>query len=79
MTTLSIRAHGLPALARVTHFIPYTPASWDAPADGPEVEWELLDRNGRPAAWLERQVTASERRAIEANLIYQLEHYEEEL
>ena len=32
---LAIRAHGLPALARVTHFISYTPASWCQPADGP--------------------------------------------
>lgn len=76
---LPIRAHGIPALAKVTSFIPYTPASWDEPADGHEVCWQLCDRNGRPAPWLERQVTDTERRAIEANLIYQLEHYEEEL
>lgn len=76
---IPIRAHGIPAMANVTYFLPYTPATWDEPADGPEVEWELLDRRGRPAKWLERIVTDAERRAIEANLIYQLEHYEEEL
>lgn len=79
MTTLSIRAHGIPALARVTSFIPFTPSSWSEPADGPEVEWQLLDRNGRPAPWLERMVTATERRAIEADLINRLDRYEEEL
>jgi len=76
---IPIRAHGIPAMACVTSFIPYTPSTWDDPADGPEVEWELLDRRGRQATWLEKIVTDAERRAIEANLIYQLEHYEEEL
>ena len=77
---LPIRAHGIPALANVTNYIPYTPATWYEPADGPEVEWELLDRRGRPAPWLDRKLTSAERWEIETDLLYQLKlkHYEED-
>lgn len=75
---LSIRAHGIPALANVTHFIPYTPSTWDEPADGPEVEFEILDSRGRPAPWLNRIVTDTERRDIEVELINRLSKYEED-
>lgn len=75
---IAIRAHGIPALANVTYFIPYTPSTWDEPADGPEVEWELLDRRGRPAPWLERIVTDAERKDIEIELINRLSKYEDD-
>lgn len=78
MTTLAIRAHGIPALAEVTYFLPYTPSTWEEPADGPEVEWKLLDRRGRPAPWLERLITDSEHREVDAELINKLSNYEED-
>lgn len=75
---LPIRAHGIPAMANVTYFLPYTPSSWSEPADGPEVEFEILDSRGRPAKWLEKIVTDAERKDIEVELINRLSKYEDD-
>jgi len=56
---------GLPAIARVHNFLPYIPACWHHPAEGGEVEWELLDRRGKPAEWLEKRMSNEERQRID--------------
>lgn len=60
---------GLPAIGRVSSYIPYSPATWEEPADGPEVEFEILDSRGRKAAWLDRRITDAQRKRIEIELL----------
>lgn len=48
---------GIPCQVRVTHYEPYDPGTWDEPPSGGEIEFEVFDRRGYPAAWLERKVT----------------------
>jgi hypothetical protein len=54
------RVNGIPCQVQVTHFTPVTPArTWGPPeqcypAEGGELEFEILDRRGRHAPWLER-------------------------
>jgi hypothetical protein len=47
--------------------------SYNAPSDMDyygytESEWEVLDRNGRPAAWLERKLTDTDRSRIDQEI-----------
>lgn len=48
---------GIPCKVGVTHFEPYDPGSWHEPPSGGEIEFDVYDRKGYPAAWLERKVT----------------------
>lgn len=74
MTDIAIRVlGGLPAIARVTHYLPYIPATWDDPPDGPELDWELLDARGRKADWIARRLTTTARAEIETDLLKQCE------
>jgi hypothetical protein len=38
------------------------------------MEWEILDRRGRPAPWLERKVTAKEEASIEEAIYHEMEN-----
>lgn len=69
ITMLNTRIHGIPCLIDVQHV-------YCQPALGPmadsddawgyrEVEFQVCDRRGRPAPWLERKLTAAERQQIE--------------
>lgn len=57
------RVHGIPCQIQVTHFTPGCPAkTWGPPencheAEPAELDFEVLDRRGRHAAWLERYIT----------------------
>lgn len=57
------KIHGIPCQCEVTHYVPYTPANLNGhpdnwtPPEGGEFEFNILDRNGRSAPWLERYVT----------------------
>lgn len=79
-TEIDVRVCGIPAIARVTHYWPGDPGYMSGPPDRryppepAELDWELLDRRGRPAPWLERKLTDAERERIEREL---LEHLEE--
>lgn len=72
-----VRVGGIPCLAEVTHYLhvpPYRgPASYcDCPDDlygCTEIEFNVLDRNGRPAAWLEKKLTDAERQRVEAEIL----------
>lgn len=76
---VEINVCGIPAIARVLHYRPYEPAyrrghpdNWE-PDSPPEIDFEILDRRGRPAPWLERKLTDAERERIERELIEHLE------
>ena len=48
---------GIPCKVKVTYATPYIPESWSGPAEGGDFEFELLDRKGYQAKWLEAKVT----------------------
>jgi hypothetical protein len=58
MAELETRICGIPCIIGVTSY--YEDAgSWDCPPDS-DCEYEILDRKGYPAAWLERKMTAKD-------------------
>lgn len=68
---IDARVAGIPCLIGVTEFNRYEGShSYDAPSDMDyygftEVEFDVLDRRGRPAAWLERKLDDNQREEIE--------------
>ena len=65
---------GIPAQLGVTHFVdqPADPTSWDSDWDYygyTEVEMDLLDRKGYPAAWLEKKLTDDDREELKNEAI----------
>ena len=73
LTTIS----GIPCRVEVTH---YHRQKANDQADNPddyhgyvEVEFDVLDRRGRPAPWLEKKLSADDNRRIEAELLTELE------
>lgn len=82
MIEYEIKICGIPAIARVTHYRPGDPGYTSGPPERcyppepAELEWEVLDRRGRPAAWLARKMTDAERERIERELIQLLEEPE---
>jgi hypothetical protein len=73
MKDIPIRVCGIPALARVTDYTPRSPATWWRPAEGPDLEWEVRDRRGRPAAWLEAKLSREDRAVIGVEILQRLE------
>ena len=68
------RVAGIPCLIGVSHFdcvrgsYSYNAASdWDYYGYS-ESEWDVLDRRGRPAAWLDRKLTDDDRQRIEQEI-----------
>jgi hypothetical protein len=65
---------GIPCLIGVTEFSSVRGSySYNAPSDMDyygytESDWEVLDRRGRPAAWLDRKLTGSDRCRIEREI-----------
>lgn len=49
--------NGIPCQCQVLEFTPYIPATWDDPAEGGEITYQLLDRKGYQAPWLKKMVT----------------------
>ena len=74
MTEIESRVAGIPCIIRVTNFESVRGSySYNAPSDMDyygytESEWEVLDRNGRPAAWLERKLTDADRSRIDQEI-----------
>lgn len=48
---------GIPCQIKVTYYTPYVPANFDFPAEGGEFEFEVYDRKGYRAVWLENKIT----------------------
>ena len=65
------RVCGIPCIVRIVHWEPFTPAHVNGPpedcypAEGGSAEWELLDRHGRRALWLERKMSPKDRSRLE--------------
>jgi hypothetical protein len=74
ITEIESRVAGIPCLIGVSHFDCVRGSySYNAASDMDyygysESEWDVLDRRGRPAAWLERKLTSADRDRIEQEI-----------
>ena len=66
------RVAGIPCLIGVITY-ETEPQTWDEPGYT-DMEWEILDRRGRLAPWLERKVTAQEEASIEEAIYHEMEN-----
>lgn len=71
---MNTRISGIPCQVEVTHFYKYrhanfrgTPDRW-TPPEPEEISFQVLDRRGRPAPWLEEKLTEDDRVRIEREL-----------
>lgn len=65
---------GIPCLVQIDHVFIQRPLGPSADSDldcygYAEVEFTVLDRRGRPAPWLEKKMTASDKARIEADIV----------
>jgi hypothetical protein len=57
---------GIPCQCSVTHYLPGTPEYINGlpencyPAEPEEFEFDILDRRGKPALWLEKKLTPAD-------------------
>ena len=63
---------GIPCKVRVTYYTPYVPASYNSPAEGGDFNFQILDKKGYRAKWLEAKV-------MEADVEHLENEYEEYL
>ena len=79
MTELEATVCGIPCKICIKHWEPYRPAVLRAdpgdchPPEGGYGDWEILDRKGRPAAWLESKMDLQERARIEQTVFNHME------
>lgn len=79
MTTVNTTVSGIPCQATLTEFVPgqeailFGPIERCCPSADPEVYFQILDRNGRPAPWLERKLTAEDDARIAAEIMEAME------
>lgn len=72
--TISCRVQGIPAQARLLSYSPFRdgrrghPDSW-LPDEPEYLEYEILDRRGYSAPWLERKLAPQDRADIETSLL----------
>lgn len=64
---------GIPCLINVTHYFKQKPMGPRADSDWDcygytEIEFEVCDRRGRPAPWLERKLTLEDKQRIETEI-----------
>lgn len=69
---IEVSVEGIPALAYITHYDPGCPGCSGGmgpplPPDPPELEYELYDRHGYKADWLER-LADQDRDAVERQI-----------
>jgi hypothetical protein len=80
MTEFETAICGIPCRVRVVEWEPYCPAVLRAdPDDSAEEEgghgiWEILDRNGRPAPWLERKMAGQDLAQLEHEIYNHMEN-----
>lgn len=78
------RACGIPCIVAVLCWEPYVPAKISGPPEDcyPEEggcgEWELRDRRGRSAPWLERKLDDEERQRIDELVFERMEGQRDE-
>lgn len=74
------RVAGIPCVIAVTYWEPFRPGFLSGPPElcypdeGGCGEWEVLDRRGRPAPWLERKLTDAERERIDQRVFDVMEN-----
>ena len=80
MTEFESRVCGIPCIVRVLDWEPFVPMytgghpdNW-MPEEGGHGSWEMLDRRGRPAPWLERKMTQAEQDRIYSEVFDKMEH-----
>ena len=80
MTEFETRVCGIPCIIRVRYWEVYIPARVSGPPEqcypeeGGEGDWEILDRRGRPAPWLEAKLTDRERIRIDEEIFNHMEN-----
>lgn len=57
IVTLPVRVAGIPACLAITDYDPGWRGTYWEPPEPATVEWELQDRRGRPAPWLQAKLT----------------------
>ena len=74
------RVAGIPCQIEVTHYLRIKGGGCRWLADSPEdyfgfteCDFAIMDRSGRPAAWLEKKLTDSDRGRIETEVIEHME------
>ena len=71
---IETRISGIPCLVDYSIHGHYEPARTYGPpercyeAQYPEIDFDVLDRRGRPAPWLEKKLTQAERQRIETEI-----------
>ena len=73
---IETRVSGIPCIAKVTHFFRQAPHrgsahTCDSDMDYygyTESEWEVLDRKGYKAAWLERKLSSKDESRIDSEI-----------
>lgn len=75
MTEIDATISGIPCIIRVTHYHRQEGSySYNAPSDYDyygftELDYDILDRKGYPAAWLERKLTNKGREELEEHIL----------
>jgi hypothetical protein len=84
MSEFASRICGIPCIIRVKYWEVYIPAQRSGPPErcypeeGGEGDWEILDRRGRPAAWLERKLTGDDRERIDTEVFNHMENQDDD-
>lgn len=75
---------GIPCLIEINSWTPYIPANTMGhpdnhyPSEGGYGDWEVCDKNGRPAAWLSKKLTSEDRARIDSEASEYMEKMEVE-
>ena len=83
LATFDSTIAGIPCQIAVTHWDKYHPAKTYGPPEnchpeeGGTGDWEVLDRRGRPAPWLERKLTDNDRERIDREVFSVMEQGDE--
>ena len=56
--------HGLPVIVHWSVMGEDRPQTWDCPAEYQEIQYEVCDRTGRAANWIESRMTADDHQAL---------------
>lgn len=74
------RVCGIPCLIGVTDYDSYVPAYTNGPvercypAEGGTGDYEILDRRGRPAPWLERKMSGKDEEEVQEAIFNYMEN-----
>jgi len=81
ITEIESKVAGIPCVIGVTHYRSVKGSySYNAASDMDylgytDIDWEVCDRRGRPAPWLERKLTEEDNERIEGEIIEHQEAY----